>query len=478
MLQVIVDFGTLSLFGLDIPLRLHGYGLMLVLGFLSAIWLAWWRCRRCGENPEAVVQCGLLALVGGVVGARAAYVIQHWDTQFAGRGLGGMLNITSGGLIYYGGLIFAAVLVIGYFLAKRVPVRRYVDIVAPSLMVGLAFGRMGCLLNGCCYGAQCSSDWALGATFPMYSRPLIKLDGRDNPFSENAAGPSPVYHHQWSRGLIEPDEHLVNHRLTWGSSAATGGRRPLLPPKDLHGALNGDQLDFLTREQAKVRKEFEVAAGADGLLTEAEWHAARQGGSGFPAAGEHWSEASAVEYSRDNRLGFEEYWAYVLWRRSWLVGRFDADADGKLSEQERRAANEFLQADQIALALNSYAHPVTPAQALGVINALLLAGLLAVFHRLRRREGQVFAVLLVTYPITRFVLEAIRDDNPHNLLRGVLTHNQYTSLAMLLSGIVLLIVLQKLPPSAGPAWARRRADQQAPGANRKQKTPGVSAQRS
>ena len=162
---------------------------------------------------------------------------------------------------------------------------------------------------------------------------------------------------------------------------------------------------------------------------------------------------------RDERLDFAEAWAYLQWRRRWVTRRFDADGNGDLTGREGDRANAFLQADQIVLAAATRAAPVKPAQALGIGNALLLAGLLTLFHRLRRREGQVFALLIVLYPITRFVLEAIRDDNPHNLLRGVLTHNQYTSLAMLGSGVVLFLALARLPASAGPAWARRRAGQ-------------------
>ncbi|MFW5839993.1 MAG: prolipoprotein diacylglyceryl transferase, partial [Planctomycetota bacterium] len=156
MHQILFDFGTLELFGLSIPLRVYGYGLMLVLGFLSAILLAQWRARRVGENPEVIAVAGIWALLGGIFGARLAYVIENWDSQFSQEKdlLAAMLDITSGGLIYYGGLGLAALLVTLYLLYKRVPLRRYLDVVAVSLMVGLAFGRMGCLLNGCCWGGH------------------------------------------------------------------------------------------------------------------------------------------------------------------------------------------------------------------------------------------------------------------------------------------------------------------------------------
>ena len=109
MQQIVVDFGTLHVFGSELPVRIFGYGLMLVLGFLCGIYLAQRRARRVGENPDDVAYCGLLALVGGVVGARLAYVIEN-PRQF--RTFGDVLNITSGGLIYYGGVLLATAAVL------------------------------------------------------------------------------------------------------------------------------------------------------------------------------------------------------------------------------------------------------------------------------------------------------------------------------------------------------------------------------
>ena len=89
---------------------------MLVLGFMMSIYLGRWRARRCGEDGEVVIMIGMLSLVGGIVGARIAYIMQHWGTQFANRPnpLGAVLDISSGGLIYHGGLILAALMVVVY----------------------------------------------------------------------------------------------------------------------------------------------------------------------------------------------------------------------------------------------------------------------------------------------------------------------------------------------------------------------------
>jgi len=454
MLQIIVDFGTRSILGLELPLRIYGYGLMLVLGFLAAILLAQWRARRAGEDPEHVSRIGLLSLLGGIVGSRAAYIIQHPDSF---DGIGAMLNVTSGGLIYYGGVILAAALVVAYLLAKRLPVRRYLDIVAASLMIGLAFGRAGCTLNGCCFGAPCDDHWPLGLRFPMFSRPLIKLDGRANPFSADTMAPTPPYAYQLSPqrrpcDRVRPPPALLS-RCQDVVMKVPGGQFPTVtavhPPRYLHGRLHNDQTVMWAdpNREAMARRAFYALSGGDGRLDEGEWQAGVAAGAGLLRGSEHWDDV--VCRDGQTALAFADVWTYLSDRRQ----RFDTNGDGRLDQDERAAANAVLQADEYAAASAARSLPTKPAQVLGMVNALLLAGLLLGFHRLRRREGQVFALLLVLYPLTRFVLESIRADNPHNLLAGTLTHNQYTSLAVVTIGILMWLVLRRLPAAGRPPVA-------------------------
>lgn len=489
MRQIIIDFGKLDLFGLNLSLRIYGYGLMMVLGFLSAIAIGRWRARRMGENPDVIMQIGVLSLVGGVLGARLAYVIQHWDTQFSrSLSLGDVLNISSGGLIYYGGLVLAGVTVLAYLKLKRLPIRRHLDMVAVSLMVGLAFGRAGCLLNGCCYGGPCGHDWALGTEFPMFSKPLLKFDGHDSPYSQDQDGPSPVYHHQLTQRaakinadggkdhpdmlgnakadshLVSPPPQLAHFRPFDRAMVDASGKKAdiptlgLHPPGELHGKLQRSQLDAALMTEEQARAAFEALAGADEQLDADEWRKGLAAGEGLLGGSEHWNEALRTDRSRDGKLDFPEFRAYTDGRLGALLKRFDENGNGALAAAEADRANAFLQADEIALAEASHALPVKPAQMLGIVNALLLAGILTVFYRMRTREGQVFALLLVLYPITRFILEAIRDDNPHNLSAGLLTHNQKTSLAMALGGVLVMVLLRRLPAGCGPSWARRLAD--------------------
>ena len=155
---------------------IYGYGVMMVLGFFAALQLAQFMARRSSINPEVFVNAGLIALVTGVIGARLSHVLENLPqytnpNRAAWDNFKDACNIRSGGLTFYGGFLLAFPCVVAYGLYKRVPVRRGMDIVAPCLMVGLAFGRIGCFLNGCCYGAECNVPW--GVRFPYHSNAYI-----------------------------------------------------------------------------------------------------------------------------------------------------------------------------------------------------------------------------------------------------------------------------------------------------------------
>lgn len=158
--------------GLDFAV--YSYGLLLVIGTLAAIWLAKLLARRRGINPEIFVNAGLLAILSGVVGARIAHVLQNWGA-YADEGFVQFLvkaaNIREGGLVYYGGFLLAFPVLVLYARKVKLPIRVGMDIIAPCLMVGLAFGRIGCFLNGCCYGQMW--DGACAVEFPYYSDAYI-----------------------------------------------------------------------------------------------------------------------------------------------------------------------------------------------------------------------------------------------------------------------------------------------------------------
>lgn len=155
-------------------LPLFSYGLLMVIGFLCAIQLAKYLARRVGLDPEVFVNAGLIALVTGVIGARLSHVIENigqyttiTPTRSVWDNFVDAINIRSGGLTYYGGFLLAFPTLVFYAIKKKLPLRLSMDVVAPCIVIGLAFGRIGCFLNGCCYGDKCELPWAV--QFPYHS---------------------------------------------------------------------------------------------------------------------------------------------------------------------------------------------------------------------------------------------------------------------------------------------------------------------
>ncbi|NLX20656.1 MAG: hypothetical protein GXY55_03150 [Phycisphaerae bacterium] len=151
---------------LNMPVR--GYGLMLMIAFLGGTWWATRRAMRVKADPDLVVNLGFIALLFSVIGARTFYVVHYWE-RFAGQGLWKILDVTAGGLEFYGGFIGAFVAGVAYLLMKRASVRLYADILAPSLMFGMGAARIGCFLNGCCWGGPCPATLPWAVRFPYAS---------------------------------------------------------------------------------------------------------------------------------------------------------------------------------------------------------------------------------------------------------------------------------------------------------------------
>jgi phosphatidylglycerol:prolipoprotein diacylglycerol transferase len=154
------------LFELPLPwgatLRPASYGLMIAVGFLVSLWLLQRRGRRMGLDPEALFDMATVALLGGIVGARLFYVVHHWS-EFSESPLS-VLAFWRGGLAFYGGVMGGSAGLFGVVWWRRLPLRRTLDVAASLLPLGHAFGRVGCFLNGCCFGEV--TDLWLGLRFP------------------------------------------------------------------------------------------------------------------------------------------------------------------------------------------------------------------------------------------------------------------------------------------------------------------------
>jgi phosphatidylglycerol:prolipoprotein diacylglycerol transferase len=154
---VAFHFGTFSV---------HWYGVMVALGFVVGLWTAARRAPRSGIAAEKIVDLGPWLILGAIVGARLLYVATYWtrlmrEPLFPQAPWTEIFMVQRGGLVYYGGLIGASLACIIYSLAKKLALWKVGDVLAPSIALGYAFGRIGCLLNGCCYGRACELPWAI-----------------------------------------------------------------------------------------------------------------------------------------------------------------------------------------------------------------------------------------------------------------------------------------------------------------------------
>ena len=155
---------------LDIPLPFGGhvpvfsYGAMLVLGFVSGIWMARRRAAQLGMDPDTIADMGVRAMIGGIVGARVFYVVENFSDFWPG--LHRALYIHEGGLVLFGGMLSVFAVLAHYILKRHLSVAKLFDACAPSMAIGLMFGRMGCFLNGCCFGDVCDADMPFAVRFP------------------------------------------------------------------------------------------------------------------------------------------------------------------------------------------------------------------------------------------------------------------------------------------------------------------------
>lgn len=144
---------------------------MMAIAFFAGLWTASRRAIREGIPAEKVWDIGPWLIVGAIIGARTLHVITYWRERFAGEPWWEIFMVQKGGLVYYGGLIGASLACILYVRFRRLPLWKMADILAPSIALGYVFGRIGCLLNGCCYGRACDLPWAVQYPFGHETNP-------------------------------------------------------------------------------------------------------------------------------------------------------------------------------------------------------------------------------------------------------------------------------------------------------------------
>ena len=137
---------------------------MLAIGFLLAILLAIREGKRRGLSPDEISNVSFWILVSSILGSRLFHCVVFWRDFIHEPWR--ILFVWEGGLVFYGGFIAAVITSIVFCRIKKIPFFELADIIAPGIALGLGFGRLGCLLVGCCYGKTCPPDYPLAITFP------------------------------------------------------------------------------------------------------------------------------------------------------------------------------------------------------------------------------------------------------------------------------------------------------------------------
>ncbi len=135
------------------------YGLFYALGFLAGLRLAVGYAKREGIETTRIIDLGIVTLIAGFVGAKVLLYLIDWR-YYLEHPFEMVRSLRSAG-VFYGGFLFAAVAAVWYIRRHSLPLGRITDLAAPSIALGQAIGRIGCLAAGCCYGRPCDLPWAV-----------------------------------------------------------------------------------------------------------------------------------------------------------------------------------------------------------------------------------------------------------------------------------------------------------------------------
>ena len=160
--------------------EIHAYGLMLAISFLVGIYWSMYRAQKRGIQRNHVMDLSLIIVLCAIGGARLMYVVTHL-TEFQGHWLDAVSPFQSSGeigiagLTMLGGVVLALVAVFVYCQIKKISVLKLCDVIAPAFALGIFLTRIGCFLNGCCFGKPCDLPW--GVVFPLVSPAGSTLQG-------------------------------------------------------------------------------------------------------------------------------------------------------------------------------------------------------------------------------------------------------------------------------------------------------------
>ena len=154
------------------PITVYMYGLMIAIGFASALFLCNYRGKKRGLSEDTIFGIFLCALIGGVVGCRLLYYIVELPAIMEDPSI---LWDFKNGYVVYGGIIGGALTSFIYCRVKKERFLPYFDLVMPSVSFAQGFGRLGCFFTGCCYGRETDSWFSITFTHSDFAPNGVKL---------------------------------------------------------------------------------------------------------------------------------------------------------------------------------------------------------------------------------------------------------------------------------------------------------------
>ena len=436
----------------------YGFGMMLFLAFAVVTGWAGWRLTKVGMPREKVQDLAIVLFLTGIIGARILYMIQYYD-DFPDKSLPGLIKaffqIWNGGIVFYGSVFggFIGYLVFRHVVLKRLGVNGWqlADAVAPLMTIGLAVGRLGCFLNGCCWGqVACEECQPVPLTaelgrFPLLPaharRQVVEPPGKEDRLPQDR-GLQTATGFTVSTGPAADPRTVV--RVEPGSDAERAGIRPGDTIVKVDGGPNYLVLTLSGPADA-VRQGVERLTAAGGVPN----HPAEPEGRG-EVADVGFENRAAEQSARVKILDLEPTGLEVTVHdtlgdmvRKWPRGKKGLDLVVQRGGQE--------------VEIRYVPRTVTffPTQIYETVSMVLLTLLLLAFQPFRRHDGQVMVLCMVGYAAHRFLNEAIRIEPTYAL---GLTLSQWISVAIFAAAVALELYLRatqpKLPPGPLPLGYR------------------------
>jgi phosphatidylglycerol---prolipoprotein diacylglyceryl transferase len=406
---------------------IHGFGVMLFVTFLVCVWVLGRLAMKWGTRlpKERVQDLVIVVFISGLVGARITYMIQY------GVPFSQFIRIWEGGIVLYGGIVtgMLAFLLFYRWVLKPAGVSMWklADAAGPALALGIALGRVGCFLNGCCYG-HIADEGAPAVEFPLMTCPardvVVDRQGYQTPTGFTVRSGDDDIRSVVDR--VEPESAAEKAGLRPGDKIVGVNGRPNVgvilifgPDAALEGAAR------LAREQGATVTEEDAGGKHVKVVVE------------DPTRFHSLSVTLKSQLLLAARVLTEDTFSNLV--NAWPRGRRELELEVERAGQ-RLTIDPFIPR---TLGLH-------PTQVYETISMLLLAAFLVFYYPFRHHDGQVITLFIFCYAIHRFLNESLRNDTE---IVGIpqlrMTLSQNISILMVLFAVGLEVGLR--------AWNRRKA---------------------